>query len=66
MLWLFRLPRFAAFSTTTRRIRFDYWKGDDNLPKRSTRFAADRRTGTRRDSLLTPPDRCPGSGVHLK
>ena len=53
-------------STTTRRIRFDYWKGNGNLPKRSTRYAADRRTGTRRDSLLTPPPRCPDSGVHLR
>ena len=52
-------------STTTRRFKFDYRKKDGRLYKRSTRFADDRRTDPRRDSLLTPPHRCPDGGVHL-
>ena len=52
-------------TTTTGRFRFECRKEGGSLRSCSSRYAADRHSGTRRDSLLTPSHRCPNSGVHL-
>src|SRR4051794_20373106 len=58
---------FAHIPTgpTTNRNRFISGRKSDNLSPAAARIARIQASRPRRDSLLTPPSRCPNIGVHL-